>query len=90
MRYGGVKPELTEKDLELEDMINPEICDLLEQQGRRFVPVSISLTPGATVITGANMGGKSVAMKTVALNVLLLQAGFLVCAKKPVCRCSTA
>ena len=63
-------------------MINPEICDLLEQQGRRFVPVSISLTPGATVITGANMGGKSVAMKTVALNVLLLQAGFLVCAKK--------
>lgn len=90
MRYGGVKPELTEKDLELEDMINPEICDLLEQQGRRFVPVSISLTPGATVITGANMGGKSVAMKTVALNVLLLQAGFLVCAKKLVCRCSTA
>ena len=82
VRYGGVKPELTEKDLELEDMINPEICDLLEQQGRRFVPVSISLTPGATVITGANMGGKSVAMKTVALNVLLLQAGFLVCAKK--------
>ena len=28
------------------------------------------------------MGGKSVAMKTVALNVLLLQAGFLVCAKR--------
>ena len=82
VRYGGVRPELTEKDLELEDMINPEICDLLEEQGRRFVPVSITLTPGATVITGANMGGKSVAMKTVALNVLLLQAGFLVCAKK--------
>ena len=33
------------------------------------------------MITGANMGGKSVAMKTVALNVLLLQAGFLVCAR---------
>ena len=72
---------LEELDLELEDMINPEICDLLEQQGRRFVPVSISLDRGAAVITGANMGGKSVAMKTVALNVLLLQAGFLVCAK---------
>ena len=46
------------------------------------MPVSIRLEQGATVITGANMGGKSVAMKTVALNVLLLQAGFLVCAKK--------
>ena len=59
-----------------------EAVDLLSEQGRSFVPVSISLTPGATVITGANMGGKSVAMKTVALNVLLMQAGFLVCAKK--------
>ena len=56
-------------------MINPELCDLLQEQGRAFVPVSISLDWGAAVITGANMGGKSVAMKTVALNVLLLQAG---------------
>ena len=67
--------------LELTDMINPELCDLLQEQGRAFVPVSISLDRGAAVITGANMGGKSVAMKTVALNVLLLQAGFLVCAR---------
>ena len=82
VRYGGIRPELTDGELELTDMINPEICDLLDQQGRRFVPVSIRLEQGATVITGANMGGKSVAMKTVALNALLLQAGFLVCAKE--------
>lgn len=82
VRYGGVRPEITERELELEDMTNPELQDLLEEKGRSFVPVSISLRPGATVITGANMGGKSVAMKTLALNVLLLQAGFLVCAKK--------
>ena len=82
VRYGGVRPELTDGVLELTDMMNPEICDLLEEKNRRFVPVSISLGRGATVITGANMGGKSVALKTVALNALLLQAGFLVCAKK--------
>lgn len=82
VRYSGVRPEITETELELTDMINPELCDLLEQKGRSFVPVSIRLEQGATVITGANMGGKSVVMKTVALNVLLLQAGFLVCAKK--------
>ena len=81
-RYGGVRPEITDTALELTDMINPELCDLLREQGRSFVPVSISLDRGAAVITGANMGGKSVAMKTVALNVLLLQAGFLVCAKQ--------
>ena len=82
VRFGGIRPEITDGELELTDMINPEICDLLEEQGRRFVPVSIHLEQGATVITGANMGGKSVAMKTVALNALLLQAGFLVCARE--------
>ena len=82
VRYGGVLPTLTDGELELVNMVNPELCDLLSQQGRSFVPVSITLKRGATVITGANMGGKSVAMKTVALNVLLLQAGFLVCAEK--------
>ena len=82
VRYGGILPEITDGELELTDMINPELCDLLEQKGRSFVPVSIRLEQGATVITGANMGGKSVVMKTVALNVLLLQAGFLVCARE--------
>ncbi len=81
VKYGGMLPEITEGELSLTDMVNPELVDLLQEQGRSFVPVSIDLARGATVITGANMGGKSVAMKTVALNVLLLQAGFLVCAK---------
>lgn len=81
VRFGGVRPEITDTALELEDMINPELVDLLAEKGRRFVPVSIALDRGAAVITGANMGGKSVAMKTVALNALLFHAGFLVCAK---------
>ena len=78
--YGGVRPEITEGALELRDMVNPELADLLKAKGRAFVPVSIAIDRGATVITGANMGGKSVAMKTIALNVLLFHAGFLVCA----------
>ena len=81
LRYGGIRPEITDGELELIDMVNPELVDLLAEKGRAFVPVSIQLDRGATVITGANMGGKSVAMKTVALNVALLQAGFLVCAE---------
>ena len=38
-RFGGVRPELTDTALELTDMINPELCDLLQEQGRAFVPV---------------------------------------------------
>jgi dsDNA-specific endonuclease/ATPase MutS2 len=81
VRYGAVRPKITDGALALVDMTNPELCDLLKEKGRAFVPVSIETDRGATVITGANMGGKSVAMKTVALNVLLMHAGFLVCAK---------
>ena len=79
--YGGVRPEITESALAFTDMVNPELFDLLKAKGRAFVPVSIATDRGATVITGANMGGKSVAMKTIALNALLFHAGFLVCAK---------
>ena len=82
VRYECVKPEITDTALELIDMRNPELVDLLKDKGREFVPVSISTDRGATVVTGANMGGKSVALKTVALNVLLFHAGFLVCAKR--------
>ena len=80
-KYGGVRPEITESALELQDMTNPELVDLLKAKGRAFVPVSIATDRGATVVTGANMGGKSVAMKTIALNALLFHAGFPVCAK---------
>lgn len=80
-QYGGVRPEITESELVLSEMVNPELYDLLKAKGRAFVPVSIAADRGATVITGANMGGKSVAMKTIALNALLMHAGFLVCAK---------
>ncbi len=80
-KYGGVLPEITESRLCLTDMVNPELADLLKAKGRAFVPVSIAADRGATVITGANMGGKSVALMTLALNALLFQAGFLVCAK---------
>ncbi len=78
VRYACVRPEITDSELELCDMVNPEIADLLAEEGRRFVPVSIALDRGATVITGANMGGKSVTLKTLALEVLLCHAGFLV------------
>lgn len=81
VRYGGVMPEITDGALELTDMMNPELCDLLSEQGRSFVPVSISLEKGATVITGANMGGKTVSLRSTVLSLLLCQCGFFVFAK---------
>ena len=81
-RYGGVLPELTEDTLDMTDMVNPRVLDLLRDQKKTFTPVSMALGKGAAVITGANMGGKSVAMKTLALNVLLTHCGFFPFAAK--------
>lgn len=75
-RCGGVMPTLTEDKVLMDAMTNPRIHDLLQTQGKSFTPVSIRLEKGATVITGANMGGKSVALKTLALNILLVHCGF--------------
>lgn len=75
-KYGGTEPVFTEGSLSMENMVNPRIADLLTERGKTFTPVSIALEKGATVITGANMGGKSVALKTIALNILLTHCGF--------------
>ncbi len=63
------------------DAINLEVKELLEAKNKKYTPISINLNVGTTMITGANMGGKSVALKTIAENVLLFQMGFFVFAK---------
>jgi len=60
------------------EAFNPEIKEILEKGAKVFTPVSIDLSSGATIITGANMGGKSVTLKTIVLNLLLGQMGFFV------------
>lgn len=64
--------------VEAVDMIHPEVAEHLQERGGVFTSVSITLERGATVITGANMGGKSVSMKSVTLSILLAQTGYFV------------
>lgn len=44
---------------------------------KTYTPIGIELGEGVTIITGANMGGKSVALKTITENLLLFHMGFL-------------
>lgn len=76
--YPSCLPEITEDVLVLEETTNPFICDILEEKGLKFTPITIDMTIGTTVLTGANMGGKSVTLKTVALNTYLALCGFFV------------
>ncbi len=83
IKYNCVKPNiLNEMNIKIVDSINPEIESILKKKGKKFSPVNIELKGGTTVITGANMGGKSVALKTIVLNLFLGQMGFFVFAKE--------
>lgn len=76
--YPSCLPQITKDILILKETINPYICDILESKRLKFTPVSIEMGLGTTVLTGANMGGKSVTLKTVALNTYLALCGFFV------------
>lgn len=79
--YDCAKPEIRDDRLSFEAMLHPQIADVLSDKHKKFTPVSICLQNGTSVITGANMGGKSVALKTTALNTLLVLCGFYPFAK---------
>nr|WP_269077459.1 hypothetical protein [Caldanaerobacter subterraneus] len=83
IEYNGVKPTINDEiKILFEDVINPQVADILKTQEREFTPLTIELKSGTTVITGANMGGKTVALRTFALNLLLAMMGFFPFAKK--------
>ena len=83
LSYNGSRPKICEEmEINLIEAFNPQIKEILEKGKRVFTPVSIDLSGGTTIITGANMGGKSVALKTIVLNLLLGQMGFFVFAKQ--------
>lgn len=72
------KPVVGSTGLKLRGAFNAEVKAGLEACGREFQPVDIELFSGVAVLTGANMSGKSVLLKLVAMAQLLFQAGFFV------------
>ena len=81
-RYSSSRPDMGGESLLLEEAANPEIAEALERNGSGFTPITFEMPQGVTILTGANMGGKSVAIKTIALNIALAQMGYFVFCKK--------
>lgn len=61
-------------------MFNPQVKDTLLGQGKDYMPVDICFEREPVTVIGANMGGKTVVLKCLALNQLLAQFGFGVAA----------
>lgn len=57
-------------------LFHPQVKEALASHGRDFQPVDIAFGEQPALITGANMGGKTVVLKTLTLCQLLFQFGF--------------
>jgi DNA mismatch repair ATPase MutS len=76
------KPEVTEAESCFSGIFNPQLKALHVNTGKRYQPIDIELYNNPCLITGANMAGKTVLLKTVALAQYLFQFGFYVPAQK--------
>ncbi|MCM1169003.1 MAG: hypothetical protein NC324_03605 [Bacteroides sp.] len=84
--YGMVLPDLQATadagKLRYKGLFHPVVKRILEEKGHRYQSIDISLQSGASLFTGANMSGKTVLLKSLALAQCLLQFGFPVPAQE--------
>nr|WP_326125629.1 DNA mismatch repair protein MutS [uncultured Oscillibacter sp.] len=81
-RYGCVRPALSDDArITLRGLRHPQVAEELLERGEDFTRLELVLSAGCTVITGANMGGKTVSLRSTVLSLLLCQCGFFVFAE---------
>lgn len=84
--YGMVMPRLQDPSvpvrLRYKGLFHPMVKRILEEKGHRYQRIDVSLLKGPCLLTGANMSGKTVLLKSIALSQCLLQSGFLVPAEE--------
>lgn len=82
-RYGCVRPTINgAQQLSFRGLIHPQVAAEVTARGGTFAPVDVDFTQGCAVITGANMGGKTVSIRGITLNILLAQCGFFLFAEE--------
>jgi len=79
IKLGASKPKLDKAGhIELKRLVHPVLVEQLDS----VIPNDVELGRGfySLVITGPNMGGKTVLMKAIGLSALFVKAGLFVCA----------
>lgn len=77
-----VRPLISGSKTQYIGLFNPEILVSLKNTGREYQAIDVDTIESPTLITGINMGGKTVVLKTLALAQALCQLGFFVPAQK--------
>lgn len=76
------KPEIAQEITNYTKIFNPQVREALLREGKKYQPIDIRIERKACLISGANMAGKSVILRTVALAQALFQFGFYIPAEK--------
>ena len=77
LRYCLCKPQIA-SDMRFVGLVNLRLDDILSTKESHCQPVDIAFGKGVCVITGANMAGKTVLLKSVGIALLMAQFGFYV------------
>jgi DNA mismatch repair protein MutS2 len=78
------KPQISKKNTVFTGIFNPQIKEKLQHEGKEFQAIDIKLDKEPILITGANMTGKTVLLKTIALAQYMFQFGFFIPASKAI------
>ena len=82
LSLGLSRPRLTSGATAYKGLVYLPVERMLNERGKEFQSVDISLRRGVTLITGANMGGKTVTLKSVALAQAMVQFGMYAPARR--------
>ncbi len=76
---GLSKPVIEECEvLSFKKFFNPILKENLEKKGKKYQTIDIEIPKGVTLLIGANMCGKTVTIRTIALTQYLTQLGYFV------------
>ena len=82
MEWNLCKPEISSESTSYTHVFHPEIKHILQERGADFQAIDIMMEQKPCLITGANMSGKTVLLKSLNLAQHLFQFGFYVPAER--------
>ena len=77
----AIKQSSNQAFTQYKGLFNPRLLHRNQERRLRYQPIDITVQPGLCLITGANMAGKTVLLKTLGIAQLLTQFGMYVPAK---------
>ena len=75
LRWGLTRPIISDT-INYRCLFNPRLRDRNAELGLRYQAVDINLTSGVCIVTGANMAGKTVLLKSIGTAQQMVQLGF--------------